>query len=178
MTFSLVEFDQYYPFNISALAMKITIDGTGKSANCNLLPMLKDDGTINADFGIFKKVTSPFRVADVEQDCFCSTMLRGEAHNYGPTQGTYTRVYVICLFTASAWEHLIKFVLTSTMLISIIPLVPLVGGDRVNVIEIGVTLVLTQVALVFVLPQSDTFTTAEQLIVTNVMMLSIIMMLQ
>ena len=81
----------------------------------------------------------------------------------GNLAGLYTRVYTIFFFETPYWENLFKYVILSTLLLQMTCFLPLL--DVSNQVATLLAIVLTEVALLFVMPSTSEFTTAEAVIV-------------
>ena len=187
-SFTLINHDIYFPFTLKALSFRISLDGTGRSGDINLIPLLKKnkDGEFltltggcyepNVEYQVFTKPTSVESVEDVSKDAFTRMMVRNQSGMSGTT-GTYTRVYAVLLFESNWLEDFLKFIGLSGAMLFIIPFSlgdSLVDGEdsAVGILDtfgVTTTLSLTQAALLFILPDTGGFTTTESVIVFQIL---------
>jgi len=64
VTVTSVTYSRYHPHILKLLCLKVGSDGTAKTGAINLRPELDEAGRPNVDFGVFKKETSEYRIAD------------------------------------------------------------------------------------------------------------------
>lgn len=116
--------------------------------------------------GIFQKQTSVKHVKSLS-DTFVRTMVRQQ--DVGGTVGTFTRCYVVVLFDNEWWEKLMKFVIVSCLLQAVLPFSLHEETSFSSFLGLGLTLSLTQAALLFILPPNEGFTATERVLVYNIL---------
>lgn len=171
-TVTNVNYMRYFPFVFKVLNLKVGSDGTAKTGLVNLLPELKADGmTPNVDFGIFTKETSEFHIQPdgIEKgDVVCRMVVRDlSGDSLGNLSGIYTRVYTVFFFESEWAEDLLKYLLTSMLLVYMTVFLPFLKIQ--DLLATSLALILTEVALLFVMPPTMRFTTAETTIVIHMM---------
>ena len=171
VTLTDVKYMRHYPFELRLLNLKVGSDGTAKTGLVNLLPEVKKGSfEPNVDFGVFKKKTSALQIGDDpvrNGNVICRMVMRdltGEA--LGNMKGLYTRVYTVFFFVTPFWESLFQYIVLSTMLLHATMFLPLFSID--NAFGTMLAIVLTQVALLFSMPDTKgVFTTAETVVVAH-----------
>ena len=173
-TLSSVSYKRYYPFVLDLLCIKVGSDGTAQTGRLNLLPMTDSDGSVKADYGVFIKTTSNYRIKldgngnPIEDSVICKMVARDlTTKTLGNHSGIYTRVYTTMFFDDISIESFCKFILLSIVLMNTTVFLP--EMDIEDNFSAVLTIVLTEVALLFVLPESSDFTTAESVIVGHSM---------
>lgn len=163
-TVTSVQYMRYFPFVLKLLNLKVGSDGTGKTGTINLLPERKKGTDVpNVDFGVFTKETSAYRIArdGVETgDVICRMVVRDlSGDSLGNLAGIYTRVYTVFFFEAPWLETFCTYIVFSTLMVHLTIFLPrLALGDLIGT---ALAIALTAVALLFVMPPSNEFTTAE-----------------
>lgn len=169
-TLSSVSYKRYHPFVLDLLCIKVGSDGTAQTGLLNLVPMTDSDGTAKVDYGVFMKSTSDYKIKvdkegnPTEDSVICKMVARDLTEKtLGNASGIYTRVYTTMFFDDTSIESFCKFILLSLVLMNTTVFLPEMGiEDNFGAL---MTIVLTEVALLFVLPESSEFTTAESVIV-------------
>lgn len=167
VTVTDVKYMKYFPYELRLLSLKVGTDGTAKTGLVNLRPELQQGTWLpNVDFGVFTKTTSALRIGPraVENgDVICRMVMRDlRTETLGNLQGLYTRVYTVFFFTTPPTENLCKFVLLCMVMTNLSSFLPLLEmGDMLAIV---LTIVLTQIALLFVMPHNQDFTLAETVI--------------
>jgi hypothetical protein len=178
VTLTLTDFMRYYPFVLKVMAIRIVLDGTGPHGGCGRLNLLPRRSAIGApadvDFDVFTAVTSSLQLADVKKDAAVMTMVRNQ--NVGGTKGAFTRIYAVCIFECSWYENVVKYAVVSSALMLFVPFSLNVENGINDTYGVGITLILTQAALLFILPETDELTTTERILVSQ-MLITIIMLL-
>ena len=88
-----------------------------------------------------------------------------QGDSLGNLQGLYTRVYTVFFFETPYWENLFKYIILSTLLLHTAMFLPLL--DLASMVGTVLSIVLTEVALLFVMPHTTEFTTAESVVVAH-----------
>ena len=177
VTLTDVKYMRHYPFELRLLSIKVGSDGTAKTGRVNLLPEVKK-GTQepNVDFGVFKKKTSALQIsADAVEkgDVICRMVMRDlQGDSLGNLNGLYTRVYTVFFFETPYWENLFKYIILSTLLLHTAMFLP--GEPPSTIVSTVLSIVLTEVALLFVMPETGDFTTAESVVVFHSMYMLIL----
>ena len=169
-TVTYVQYMRYYPFVLKLLNLKVGTDGTAKTGVINLLPKLKN-GKPDVDFGVFKKETSEYRIPATgidTGDVICRMVVRDLTENtLGNLSGIYTRVYTVFVFEALWLENFAKYIVLSTIMMHLTIFLPKVG--LASTVGTVLAVALTEVALLFVMPPTDELTTAESVIIVQVL---------
>jgi len=177
VTLTNVTFERYSPFVLKLLNIRVGTDGTYKTNLINMIPKKKNN-IPQIDWGVFLKKTSLFTlpelddgeisVNEAESNVFCKMVVRDLSQDTkGNLRGVYTRIYT-CLFFESSWsENLFKYVILSAILLSLLVFTPLL--DLADLLAINLALILTEVALLFVLKHTEKFTTTEIVIVSHIL---------
>eukprot|EP01084_Bolivina_argentea_P021454 39866_1 len=184
VTLTNVIFERYAPFTLKLLNIKIGTDGTFKAGLINLIPKEKN-GQPQIDWGVFQKDTSSFVLNDnnnhisineKDSNVFCKMFVRDlRVNSKGNLSGIYTRIYTCLFFELNWFEDLFKYVLVSTILMYLLVFTAdLEVGD---LLATNLTLILTEVALLFVLPPTDDFTTTERVLTAHILIMVIITIL-
>ena len=180
-TVTSVQYMRYYPFVIRVLCLKVGTDGTAQTGMINLLPKLKKDekgklkkhdgGNVpDVDIGVFKKVTSAYRIAKVPakngekaaDDVACRMVVR---QLVGDSANIYPRIYTAMFFMTPWLENFATFIIFSTIMLHLTMFLPKFELDAI--IGTVLAVALTEVALLFVMPNTDEFTTAETVVVVQ-----------
>ena len=166
-TVTSVQYMRYYPFVLKLLNLKLGSDGTAKTGVINLLPELKPGTTEpNVDFGVFTKETSAYRIAPngIETgDVICRMVVRDlTGDSLGNLSGIYTRIYTVFFFEAPWVENFVNYCVFSTLMLHLTIFLPRL--DLASLIGTVLAVALTEVALLFVMPVTDEFTTAESVV--------------
>jgi len=168
---------KYYPFELKLLPLKVVLDTTaGSCADVNLLPM---------DFnpGVFTRQMSPLSIGGDDEKAFSRVVYGMFARSKGdvpvlagwsrkPSKKSHTEligtgVNVIFFFESEATEELLKYIGVSTLLMLTTTFLPVMEiGD---LIQTGLACTFASVALLFVIPENDTFTLTEMIIVFQVL---------
>jgi len=177
-TLTNVSFERYSPFVLRLLNIKVGTDGTFKAGQINLIP--KPGSTDNAppqiDFGVFSKATSLYTlpvsdeggisVNQADSSAFSKMFIRDLTVNpKGNLCGIYTRVYTCLFFESSYMENLFKYIVLSTVLSSLFLFTT--NLELHDLLGVDVALILTEVALLFVLRETAEFTTSERVLVSH-----------
>jgi len=177
-TLTNVSFERYSPFILRLLNIKVGTDGTFKAGQINLIPKSRggDDDAPQIDFGVFSKATSLYSLPLMDKErisvnkansnAFCKMFIRDLTVNpKGNLRGIYTRVYTCLFFESSYMENLFKYVILSTILLSLFLFTTELELD--DLLQVDLALVLTEVALLFILRDTQEFTTSERVIVAH-----------
>ena len=148
-------------------------DGTAETGRVNLLPEFKKGvkGSVpNVYIGVFTKRMSPLHVNEGaldRNDVVCRTVFRDlQKDTLGNVAGNYTRVYTVFFFESYAFENIFKFVVVSTLLLQVSLFYPAFEIDAI--VSSLLAVVLTEVALLFTMPQEGVFSTAEAILVGHI----------
>lgn len=179
-TIPLLHFTRYFPFTVQVLAVRICLDGTGESSRLNLLPRRTKIGDFpDVDLDVFTAKTSQLRLSKVQKDpdseikstddANVMTMIRQQ--KVGGVEGVFTRVYAVMLFSdgVQGFENFFKYIMISSILSFFIPLS--LSAEDITMEQYrgdGVvpSIVLTQAALLFILPdKKNEFNSTEMIIV-------------
>lgn len=196
-TMSEVKFDRYYPFVLNLINFKI---GTDESRQCGLInlvpkPQSEANPTPALDLGVFMRDTSVFTMQETKtgelqyevnamhSDAYCKMTVPqwnrlSDADSDDGVQGIATRIY-LCLFFESSWSaafDLFRFQLVSSILLLLFVFThDLELGDMM---EVNVALILTDIALVWVLESSDEFTTTERVLILHTLSMLLITIIE
>eukprot|EP00933_Yihiella_yeosuensis_P050134 TRINITY_DN47899_c0_g1_i1.p1 TRINITY_DN47899_c0_g1~~TRINITY_DN47899_c0_g1_i1.p1 ORF type:complete len:379 (-),score=66.54 TRINITY_DN47899_c0_g1_i1:173-1309(-) len=166
-----VNFTRYFPFVLKVLNLKVGSDGTGKTGKVNLLPELQQDGkTPNVDFSIFRRSTSDLYIKPdgVEQgNVVCRMVVRDlSGQTLGNLAGVYTRVYTVFFFESYHLENMFKYIMVSLFIVHVSCFCPFM--ELSDMMGTMLTLILTEVALLFTLSHSNEVTTAETIMIAHI----------
>ena len=171
VTVTYVQYMRCYPFVLKLLNLKVGTDGTAKTGDINLLPKLKKDGKPDVDFGVFTKETSEYRISPDgidTGDVICRMVVRDLTENtLGNLSGIYTRVYTVFVFEALWLENFSKYIVLPTIMMHLTVFLPKV--KLASTVSTVLAVALTEVALLFVMPPTDELTTAERVIIVQVL---------
>ena len=169
-TVTNVKYMRYYPFVLKLLNLKVGTDGTAQTGLINLLPELeKGTNEPKVDFGVFKKETSAYRIDKdgiKNGDVICRMVVRDlTAKTLGNFSGIYTRVYTVFFFEAKWVENFATYIVFSTIMMHLTVFLPKL--DLASLVGTVLAVALTEVALLFVMPPTDEFTTAECVVIVQ-----------
>ena len=165
-TLSDVTFHRYFPFSLRLVSLKVGTDGTAKTGLINLVPEMQPGTTVpNVDYGIFRKQTSEHRIAKPDDAVMRMVVRDLSSVTEGNIAGIYTRCYATFFFEQKFSENLFKYIFISMLLLHTTYFLPLLEiNDMVGTV---ITLVLTEVAFFFVLPETQEYTTTELVIIAH-----------
>jgi len=172
-TITYVSYTKYFPFVLRLLPVKIGSDGTGKTGLINLVPETLEGGSVpNADLGVFTKSTSEFSIGGDDDETIsakvvCRMFVRDLSDKaIGNIAGIYTRVYLVIFFEARYLVNILRYIVVPTLIMQLCTFFTMMEiGDLVQTV---LAMTLADVALLFVMPEHDEVTTAEELILLQI----------
>jgi hypothetical protein len=129
----------------------------------------------DGDFGIFTKKTSKLKVQNAKTDTYMTLLTRDESQCHSGTKGVYTRCYVAVLFNEDWVPDALKYLLVTAILSLVLPFSLSSTTSIADFIAHGLTISLTQAALLFIIPDTGSFTATERIVVFNIMMAAVLM---
>jgi len=166
-TVSLLHYNNYYPFTTKVLAIKLILDGTGRSAHVNLIPRLKQsegkwctettgDYKIDTEYGAFLKTTA---AESASPDSMLGAMMVRQQNATGTT-GTFTRIYYTIVFPQDWGQPFLKYIVVSCLLLCF---VPWLGGSAGldDTIANGAVIISAIILLLFTLHDDHSSTTRD-----------------
>jgi len=166
-TVNLQHYNNYFPFTTKILAIKLILDGTGRTAHVNLIPRLKKsegkyctetgDYKVDSEFGAFLKTTSAASAKN--SDSMLGAMMVREQNATGTT-GTFTRVYYTLVFPQDWGQPFLKYIVVSCLLMCF---VPWLGGSAGldDTIANGAVIISAIILLLFTLHDDHSSTTRD-----------------
>jgi len=177
VTLAAVEYTKYFPDELRILFLKLQMDGTGLTSDVDLDPV-KNRSDIQAGntsqfkhdirFGLLGKDTCSWKLIQ-GNDAKSSKIADSEYFNcnvyarFGRNDSIETSTYVSWIFEGEFVENLWKFEIVSTAMMSFMFFIPCM--DVSSGVQTGLAILLADVALLFVMPPNDQFTSCEQIIV-------------